>query len=120
MRTYQSTGDELKKEASGGGAEKLSNPVEKSGDECDLTTESKSKSDGLGFTWPPEMLAPIATATKRAKPWHTAMATSPEVSRAASDVSFPIYINMTHSLSIMDPLLQIMKDYLDMFISYEP
>ena len=46
MRTYQSTGDELKKEASGGGAEKLRNPVENSGDECDLTTESKSKSDG--------------------------------------------------------------------------
>ena len=46
MRTYQATGNELKKEASGGGAEKLSDPVENSGNECDLTTESKAKSDG--------------------------------------------------------------------------
>lgn len=46
MRTYQTTGDELKEEASGGGAKKLSDPVENSGDNCDLTTDSKAKSDG--------------------------------------------------------------------------
>lgn len=40
-----------------------------------------------GFTCPPEMLAPIATATKRAKPWAIAMATSPVGSRAALDVN---------------------------------
>lgn len=40
-----------------------------------------------GLTWPPEMLAPIATATKRANPWQTAMATSPSGSRAASVVN---------------------------------
>lgn len=30
-----------------------------------------------GFTWPPEMFAPMATATKRAKAWAIATATSP-------------------------------------------
>ena len=40
-----------------------------------------------GLTWPPEMLAPMATATKRAKPWQIAIATSPSGSRAASDVN---------------------------------
>ena len=40
-----------------------------------------------GLTWPPEMLAPTATATKSANPWQTAMATSPAGSRAASPVS---------------------------------
>ena len=40
-----------------------------------------------GLTWPPEMLAPMATATKRAKPWQIAIATSPSGSRAASVVN---------------------------------
>lgn len=40
-----------------------------------------------GFTWPPEMLAAMETATKRANAWHIAMATSPAGSRAASDVT---------------------------------
>ncbi len=43
-----------------------------------------------GFTWPPEMLAPTETATKRAKPWQMAMATSPAGSRAASDVNLSV------------------------------
>ena len=30
-----------------------------------------------GLTWPPEMLAPTATATKRAKAWAREAATSP-------------------------------------------
>lgn len=46
MRTYQSTGDVFKEETSGGGAEKLSDPVENSGDDCDLTTDCKTESDG--------------------------------------------------------------------------
>lgn len=46
MRTYQTTGDVFEEEASDGGAEKLSDPVENSGDDCDLTTDSKAKSDG--------------------------------------------------------------------------
>ena len=40
-----------------------------------------------GLTWPPEMLAPTETATKRAKPWQIATATNPVGSRAASDVN---------------------------------
>lgn len=43
-----------------------------------------------GLTWPPEMLAPTETATKRAKPWHTAMATNPDGSSAASAVNLPV------------------------------
>lgn len=43
-----------------------------------------------GFTWPPEMLAPTETATKRAKPWQMAMATSPAGSRAALDVNLSV------------------------------
>lgn len=45
-----------------------------------------------GFTWPPEMLAATETATKRAKPWQMAMATSPAGSRAASDVNLSVKI----------------------------
>ncbi|KAF7843378.1 histone acetyltransferase of the CBP family 12 [Senna tora] len=40
-----------------------------------------------GFTWPPEMLAPIDTATNRANPWHTATPTNPAGSRAAPAVN---------------------------------
>lgn len=40
-----------------------------------------------GLTWPPEMLAPTETATKRAKPWHTAIDNNPAGSSAASDVN---------------------------------
>lgn len=40
-----------------------------------------------GLTCPPEMLAPMATATNRANPWQTATATSPAGSRAASAVN---------------------------------
>ena len=43
-----------------------------------------------GLTWPPEMLAPTATATKRAKPWQMATATSPAGSRAALDVNLSV------------------------------
>ena len=43
-----------------------------------------------GLTWPPDMLAPTATATKRAKPWQIATATNPAGSRAAPDVNFPV------------------------------
>lgn len=37
------------------------------------------------------MLAPTATATKRAKPWHIAIATKPAGSRAAFEVNFPAF-----------------------------
>lgn len=40
-----------------------------------------------GLTWPPEMLAPTATATKRPNPWQIAMATRPAGSRAAFPVN---------------------------------
>lgn len=43
-----------------------------------------------GLTCPPEMLAPIATATNRARPWHTAIATNPAGSRAPPDVNLPV------------------------------
>lgn len=50
-----------------------------------------------GLTCPPEMLAAIDTATKRANPWQIATATRPEGSRAESDVNLsavkPIMIN---------------------------
>lgn len=53
-----------------------------------------------GFTWPPEMLAPTETATKRAKPWQMAMATSPAGSRAASDVNLSVKMEKTSELNI--------------------
>lgn len=48
-----------------------------------------------GLTWPPEMLAPIETATKRANAWATAIATSPGASRAAFDVSLSVQTTTT-------------------------
>ena len=53
-----------------------------------------------GLTWPPEMLAPTATATKRAKPWQTATATKPAGSRAASDVNLPTDENKESQKSV--------------------
>lgn len=66
-----------------------------------------------GFTCPPEMLAPTATATNNANPWQTAIATNPDGSRAASAVSLPVHqmymqsyiasIKLTKSASFVCP-----------------
>lgn len=45
-RTYQTTGDKFEKEASNGGAKKLSSPVENSCDDFQFSTKNKAKGDG--------------------------------------------------------------------------
>lgn len=45
-RPYQTTGDKFEKEASHGGAKKLSNPIENSGDDFQFSAKNKAKSDG--------------------------------------------------------------------------
>lgn len=49
-----------------------------------------------GFTWPPEILAAIDTATKSANAWQTATATRPGGSKAASAVNFPVSIKSSN------------------------
>lgn len=57
-----------------------------------------------GLTWPPEMLAPTATATNRANPWQIAMATSPDGSSAASAVILSVknqkYIKKKNQITV--------------------
>lgn len=44
--TYQTAGDEREQESADDGTQKLSNPVEKSGDDGDLSTHGKAEGDG--------------------------------------------------------------------------
>lgn len=44
--TYQTSGDEREQESSDDGAQELGNPVEKSGDDGDLSTDGEAEGDG--------------------------------------------------------------------------
>lgn len=66
-----------------------------------------------GLTWPPEMLAAIATATNKASPWQTATATRPAGSKAASAVNLSVLNQQkqTRTLShIRDKCVRVFND----------